>query len=504
MTQSTQIPPPPPPFTEIVIIGTGFAGLAMGAQLKRHGHHDFIIVERAGGIGGTWRDNTYPGAACDVPSHLYSFSFRPNPHWSSLFSPGPEILAYLKETAHDEGLLPHISFSTNVEDAIWDQTDKVWKIHTSRGELACRYLITGTGHLADESLPNIPGLEAFKGEVFHSARWPHEAQTRGKRIGIVGSGASALQIVPELAKDAEHLVVFQRTPPYVIPRVDRPYSDVERRVFQRDPSTMREHRNELFWYLESTFASRRAVPRYLAETRHIARAHLERQVPDEALRAKLTPDYTVGCKRVLISNTYYPTFLRDNVQLEASALAKVEHGKAVAASGASHDLDMLIFCTGFETAQPPYAALIRGHDGQPLSQAWAQGMEAFASTTVHGFPNLFMVNGPNTGLGHNSIVYIIEAQVDYILGALDWAKQSGQQVMEVSAHAQAEYVNRMQELAEGTVWLSEGCKSWYVDPRSGRLTLVWPNFAHDFRHRNGRFDPTPYTGSPTVATRQAG
>jgi cation diffusion facilitator CzcD-associated flavoprotein CzcO len=470
----------------------------MGARLKRAGRRNFVILERADDIGGTWRDNTYPGAACDVPSPLYSFSFHLNPEWSRLFSPGPEIHAYMKNVAVEEGLIPHIRFNSPVESARWDAEAEVWRIETSNGRLVSRHLITGTGHLADESLPEIPGLRTFTGDVFHSARWKHDKSLKGKRVGIVGSGASAIQIVPEVAKIAGHLTVFQRSAPYILPRPDRAFTEAEKSLFRRDPLSMRKLREDIFWLLETTFASRRGVPRYLAENKHHALAHLKAQIEDSHLRSNLTPDYEIGCKRTLLSNDYYPTFLRDNVTLETSALTSVEDGKALAKSGNSYDLDVLIFCTGFEAAQPPYAKLVHGADGKSLAEYWIQGMEAHASTTVHGFPNLFILNGPNTGLGHNSIVYIIEAQIDYVLEALSWAEKNERSYIEPTAKAQERYSNMIQERASGTVWLSDGCKSWYLDPNSRKLTLIWPGFAHDFRYRNGHFVSADYVASDAV------
>ncbi|MCS0601399.1 NAD(P)/FAD-dependent oxidoreductase [Streptomyces sp. LP11] len=488
---------PPPEHADVLVIGTGFAGLGTAARLKRRGTHSFVVLERADDVGGTWRDNTYPGAACDVPSHLYSFSFRPNPDWSRLFARGPEIHRYLRDTARDEGLLPHIRFGAEVTQARWDTVTRHWVVTTARGVFTGRFLVTGTGHLSDHSLPDIPGLAGFDGPVFHSARWDHGTPLAGKRVAVVGSGASAVQIVPEVAEAAAEVVVFQRSAPYVVPRPDRAYTDTEKRVFRRDPEAVPAHRAEIFWYLEAGYAARRAAPHQLAEAKAAARAHLERQVADPELRAALTPDYELGCKRVLISDTYYPALTRDHVRLEPSALAQLEPGTAVAASGARHAVDVVVLCTGFETAEPPYAHLVHDGAGTSLAEHWAQGMEAYASTTVAGFPNLFLVNGPNTGLGHNSIVHVIEAQVTYVLGALDWSRAHGDHDVEVTPAAQRRYTGELARRGADTVWHSRGCESWYLDPRSGRLTLIWPDFADEFRHRNGTFDPPAYR-APTL------
>lgn len=483
------------PRTRIVIIGAGFAGLGMGIQLKRRGEDDFLILDRGADVGGTWRDNTYPGAACDVPSHLYSFSFRPNPDWSSVYSPGPEIQQYLQTCADEEGLRPHLRLETTMEDASWS-AEEGWRVTTDRGVFTSDHLIVCTGHLADEHLPGVPGLETFTGEAFHSARWDERADLTGKRVGVVGTGASAIQLIPEVVKVASEVVVFQRTPAYVIPRRERPYTEGEKRMFRRDPDAIRALRAELFWSGENTFAQRRGIPQFLEQGRRLALSHLAAQVPDPELRERLTPHYDPGCKRVLISNTYYPALVDPKTTLESSALARVEAGSAVAASGASYDLDVLVFATGFEAAVPPFARHIHGRDGVALSEQWDEGMQAFHSTTVHNFPNMFSINGPNTSLGHNSIVYIIESQIEYILGALDHLRANDLQVLEPTAEAEEEYVERIDRGAAGTVWTSGGCESWYLDPRTGRLTLIWPDSGAAFRQENSVFSPEGYRFTP--------
>jgi cation diffusion facilitator CzcD-associated flavoprotein CzcO len=498
MTSSHSTPDSASRQARLIIIGAGFAGLGLGMRLRQRGDTDFLVLERAADVGGTWRDNDYPGCACDVPSHLYSFSFRPNPNWSRVFSPGPEIQQYLRECARESGLLPHIRFGTDMLAARWQAECRRWVIETNHGDFEAEVLITATGHLADERLPEVPGLDSFTGEVFHSARWNHQAELKGKRIGVVGSGASAIQVVPQMAEVASELVVFQRSAAYVIPRADRAYTAAEQRLFARDPERMHALRSEFFWNGEYNFAQRRNVPRYLQEAKDLALGHLARQVSDPVLRQKLTPDYEVGCKRLLISNDYFPALSRPNVTLEASALARVEGSQGVAANGASHTLDVLVLDTGFEATRPPFAKRVFGSAGHSLDAQWDQGMQAFDSIAVNGFPNLFILNGPNTGLGHNSVVYIIEAQVDYLLEALDHMRQQQIAVLEADAQAEDAYMDALHQRSQGTVWLAGGCKSWYVDPRSGRLTLVWPDYAHAFRDANGHFHPEGY--HPTPAT----
>ena len=482
----------PQEHVKTLIVGTGFAGLGMGMALKRRGDNNFLLIERADDVGGTWRDNTYPGAACDVPSHLYSFSDRLNPNWSQTFSPGPEIQRYLQDCARGEGLLPHTVFNANMTEAHWHAAEQRWHVSTSAGMYTAQFLITGTGHLADEAFPKIPGIENFTGDVFHSARWKHDVSLEGKRIGVVGTGASAIQLVPELAKVASELVVFQRTAPYIIPRQEREYTEGEKRLFQRNPQTMHQLRSQLFWEGENSYAQRRAVPQFLEAGKNLALQHLTNQVEDRDLRAKLTPDYEPGCKRVLISNTYYPALQASGTTLEASALQHIEGSTAVAASGASYEVDVLVFATGFEATEPPYAQLVNGKDGLNLSEHWKQGMQAYDSVSVAKFPNLFSINGPNTSLGHNSIVYIIESQVNYILGAMDYVTANQADSIEADPAAEEAYVEKIQRNAQGTVWIDGGCQSWYVDERSGRLTLIWPDFGYAFRDENGEFSPAGY------------
>ncbi|MFM2343264.1 MAG: hypothetical protein RLZZ592_2917 [Pseudomonadota bacterium] len=496
VTSATPVSPEAP---DILIIGSGFAGLGMAIRLLRSGCTSFLVLERADDVGGTWRDNHYPGIACDVPSHLYSFSFRPKADWSRVFSPGGEIHAYLRDCAREEGLLPYIRFGTPMLDAHWDEAAARWHVRTPQGVYTCRYLIACPGHLADAHQPDIPGLESFSGEVFHSARWRHDVALEGKRIGVVGSGASAIQIVPEMAKVAGELTVFQRSAPYMIPRPDRAYSLAERRLFVRDPQAVTRARAEIFWGGEHNFIQRRNVPRFVAEAKALALGHLHAQVPPGPLRDALTPRYEIGCKRVLISDTYYPALQQPHVRLVPSALERLDGDEAISANGQRHRLDVLVCATGFEATRPPFAQLIHGRSGISLDAHWSGGMLAHDSIAVHGWPNLFIINGPNTGLGHNSVVYIIEAQIDYILGALDHARQAGVGVLEAQAQAQDDYMAALDQRAQGSVWLAGGCRSWYVDERSQRLTLVWPGYAWAFRDANSRFRPETYRQTPMAA-----
>lgn len=469
---------------DTVIVGAGFGGLGMGIRLARSGDASFVVLERASEVGGTWRDNVYPGVACDIPSHLYSFSFRPKHDWSRFFAGGAEIRDYLRDCASE--IADHVRTDTDVLEMRWLEHSERWLVTTTRGHYSCRTLIVAAGRLSEPRRPEIAGLESFPGPVFHTSRWPDDAELEGKRVGVVGTGASAVQLIPHLADVASHLTVFQRTAAWVVPRADAAYSTADIRRFDRDPASRAGLRAELFWRSETAFAERSAAPGYLDRFRDRATAHLRDQVTDDALRAALTPHYEIGCKRVLLSNEYYPALARPHVTLEPSAVVSVDGAIVTAASGETFELDAIVLATGFESTRPPFARRVFGRGGASLAGAWAEGMVAYASTAVHGFPNLFVIDGPNASLGHNSAIYMIEAQIDYILGAI---AHGG--VLEVGAAAQAEYVSELDAASASTVWLA-GCDSWYVDESSRRVTLLWPGFAFAFRDRIGEFDPAGY------------
>ena len=477
---------------QIVIVGTGFAGLGMAIRLKQQGIHDFRLIERANEVGGTWRDNTYPGVACDVPSHLYSFSFIQNPNWSRVFPQGNEIQQYLINACDSHHIREHIDFETTLERATWHGPSKQWHIQTSQGMYSADFLITATGHLADERLPEIKGIENFNGHIMHSARWQHDLDLKDQRVAVIGSGASAIQLVPKVAQQAKHLTVFQRSAPYILPRPDRPYSSLEQQLFAKDPSSMQQLRHEIFWSNEYNFAQRRNVKNEIQRVKKNCLNFLAKQIPDPTLRAKLTPQYEPGCKRLLLSNDYYPTFLQPNVHLEDAALKEIGPNQVVSEQGNTYDVDVIIFATGFEAARPPYANKVVGKHGLSLAEQWQTGMQGYQSTTVHNFPNLFILNGPNTATGHNSALYFLEVQFDLVLDALQYFKQENIQVFEADAQAEEEYMAHIQQLSQGSVWLSQGCKSWYLDPISRKLTLIWPDYAHSFRDQNQYFKRDGY------------
>jgi cation diffusion facilitator CzcD-associated flavoprotein CzcO len=476
--------------TRVLIVGTGFAGLGMAVRLKQTGCDDFVVLERAGEVGGTWRDNTYPGAACDVPSHLYSFSFAPNPDWSRSFSPQAEIQEYLRRVATDFGVRPHIRFHHEVLGAAWDGTDRCWRVRTNAGEFAADVLVSATGALSDPAVPPLPGLDCFEGTVFHSAQWRHDHDLTGKRVAVVGTGASAIQFVPQIQSRVGHLTVFQRTPPWILPRWDRAFRPAERWAFRHLPLVQRLARAGIYWGREQMVAGFVVAPNLMRAAERLARRHLVGSVPDPLLRAKLTPDYRIGCKRILISNDYLPSLTQPNVDLVAAGLAEVRERSVLSADGREHEVDTIIFGTGFHVTDIPVADRIVGRGGVALKDHWAGGMRAYKGTAVAGFPNLFLLVGPNTGLGHSSQVFMIESQIAYVLDAVRHIERTGE-VVEVREEAETAWDAGVQRAMGHTVWTTGGCASWYLDDR-GRNTTLWPGSTWRFRRHTARFDTDAY------------
>ncbi|MFZ0665382.1 MAG: NAD(P)/FAD-dependent oxidoreductase [Acidimicrobiales bacterium] len=483
--------------TDVAIVGSGFSGLGMAIQLEKHGRKDFLVLEKAGDLGGTWRDNTYPGAACDVPSHLYSFSFAMNPDWSHSFSPQAEIWSYLKRCASEAGITDRIRFNHEVFAARFDDQKRRWFIETTGGVISARILVAGAGPLSEPRIPNVPGLQYFPGPVFHSARWDHDVDLSGKTVAVVGTGASAIQFVPEIQPVAEKVVVFQRTPPWVTPRRDRALSPLEQSLFRTVKESEKIPRALVYWFRETYLLWFLHAQRAGRVTK-LARKFIEQQVPNRELRAKLTPDYTIGCKRILISNDWYPTLQKSNVELIDSGLAEVRGSSLISSDGQVQMADVLIFGTGFHVTDMPFAERVFSGDGTKLADAWSSGMEAYLGTSVAGFPNLFFLVGPNTGLGHNSLVFMIESQVTYVLDALRTMDEMGDDVLVVREAVQERFNEELQRRLGPTVWNSGGCRSWYLDKR-GRNTTIWPGYTWDFRRRTRHFDRSAYEGIKSPA-----
>ncbi|MBC8164140.1 MAG: NAD(P)/FAD-dependent oxidoreductase [Roseiflexaceae bacterium] len=474
----------------IVIIGSGFGGLGTAIQLKRHGIEDFVIFERAGDVGGVWRDNRYPGCACDVQSHLYSFSFAPNPNWTNNFSAQPEIWAYLQRCAREFGITPHLRFHHEVRAAGWDAEARRWRIETSHGLFTANVLVAAAGSLSVPALPQLPGLEQFAGAMFHSARWDTSLDLTGKRVAVIGTGASAIQFVPAIQPQVAQLHLFQRTPPWVTPRPDRAFGWRERRLFARFPLLQRTMRGYIYGVRE-LFGTAFRHPRLIRPLERTARAHLASAISDPTLRAKLTPDYTIGCKRILVSNDYYPALAQPNVEVISEPIIELRPNAIVAGDGRVRPIDLLIFGTGFRITDFPFMQLVRGRDGRTMSEVWAGSPKAYLGTTVSGFPNLFILQGPNTGLGHTSVVYMLEAQMLHIVAAVRHMRQHGLAALEPRPEAQTAFVRDVDAKMRGTVWVAGGCDSWYLD-RTGRNSTLWPDFTWEFRRRAIRFTPKAY------------
>jgi cation diffusion facilitator CzcD-associated flavoprotein CzcO len=451
-----------------LVVGAGFAGVCTAIKLAEDGETDFAVLEQSSDVGGTWRDNTYPGACCDIPSQLYSFSFASNPEWSSSYSPQPEIQAYIQQVARDSGLLDRFHFDTPMTDARWDDDARVWRVRTPSGELTATTLTNCTGGLSAPRLPDIEGLDGFAGEMFHSARWDHGADLAGKRVAVIGTGASAIQIVPEVQQIAGHLDVYQRSAPWVIPRNDRTYSRLERLALRRLPALRRLYRTGIYWSHEGYVPAFTWQPRLVAPAEKAALVNLRKGIKDPGLREKVTPHFRLGCKRVLRSNTYYPALAAENTDLVTDSIARVTADAIVTADGVEHPVDVIVVATGFHTTDLPIAEHIVGRGGRSLAQVWDDGgMAAYKGTTVHGFPNLFLMVGPNTGQGHSSMIFIIESQVAYLRQAIRAMRADGLAAIEPRADTQRRWNAALQKRMRRTVWNTQrrrlrfyrGCRS---------------------------------------------
>jgi cation diffusion facilitator CzcD-associated flavoprotein CzcO len=485
---------------EIAIVGAGFCGLGMAIRLQQAGYRDLAILERCDELGGTWRENTYPGCRCDVPSHLYSFSFALNPEWSHTYSPQEEIWDYLRDTADRFGVSERIRFGCEVLESAWDEEAGEWRLATSRGELRARYLISAPGALAEPSYPDIPGLDRFGGPAFHSAEWDHDAELAGKRVAVIGTGASAIQIVPAIQPEVERMHVFQRTPTWVMPHRGRRISELERRLYRRFPALQRLVRSVAYAVRELPVPGFAFNHRWNGWIQRIAVKNLERHVADPELRRRLTPDYTIGCKRIVPSNDFYPALQAGNVELVTDAIAEVREGSIVTADGAEREVDAIVLATGFKVLEMPAAQRLRGRGGAVLGQVWeaAGGPEAHLGTTVAGFPNMFLLLGPNTGLGTNSVVFMAEAQMSHILSCLDAIRERGASVCEVRADAQRLHNRRIERGSRNSVWTHGGCVSWYLDDQ-GRNRAIWPSYSWRFWQRVRRMRPADYALSSRPA-----
>lgn len=474
----------------IVIIGTGFAGLGMAIKLIEQGQSDFLILERGNNVGGTWRDNSYPGAACDVPSVLYSFSFEQNPNWSRTFPSQPELFEYLNNVADKYQLRPYIRFNEAMEEMVWDEEQQGWLVTTPKGQYFADVVVAGTGSLAEPKMADIKGAETFEGHHFHSSQWDHDQSLEGKRVAAIGSGASAIQFVPEVAKQAAQLDVYQRTPNWLLPRPDKAIGPKQRWLLGKFKPYQQLKRFITYLENESRIVGIVINPWFLKGFQFLAKRHLYKQVADPKLREAMLPKYTIGCKRILISNDWYPAICRDNVELVTNGIQEIKANSIVTADGTEREVDAIVWGTGFYATDNPIAGKITGMNNQKLSTAWENGEYAYKGTTVSGFPNLFFIVGPNTTLGHTSMVLMIEAQVNYIKKALQWKRNNGVARIEVKEESERDYNEKLQKRIGGSVWVTD-CDSWYKH-KSGKVTALWPDFTFRYRKITKEFDSEHY------------
>jgi cation diffusion facilitator CzcD-associated flavoprotein CzcO len=476
----------------IAIIGAGFGGIGAAIQLLRNGIRSFTIFERAGEIGGTWRDNTYPGAACDVPSHVYSLSFEPNPGWSRAFAESGEIQAYLLSLVEKWGLRAHLRLGTEIGEARWDEAAGAWTLVTAADEsFVARVVISAVGGLVDPAWPDIKGLQGFGGELFHTARWNHDYDLAGRRVGVVGTGASAVQVVPSIAREVERLVVFQRTPAWVMPKHDRVYAESTRRFLARHPLALRASRALQYWASEVfgplVFLD---APRLKRLPEAASRKHLERSVADPVLREKLTPQFQFGCKRILISDDYWSTFERPNVELVTEPIEEIRRAGVATRDGRLHELDALVLATGFALGLASAPFRVTGRAGLSLDEAWRNGAEAYKGLAIAGFPNWFMLMGPNTGPGHTSVLVFTEAQIQHAMQAIRSMIAENLHSVEVRRDVMDRYNRGIQRRMRHMVW-SSGCHSWYLSP-DGSNHALYPGFAAEYAVRARRFRRADY------------
>lgn len=478
---------------KVAVIGAGLSGIAAAAKLRAAGISDFVVLEKASRVGGVWRENTYPGCGVDIPSPVYSFSFNPNPAWRSNFALQPELLEYIEDTVEALDLQPWIRTDTEMIEARWSTSSRRWVLDTTAGRYTAQYVIFAAGPITDPKTPEVPGIEDFPGDIFHSARWNHDVDLTDKRVAVIGTGASAVQFIPEIQPIVKSLDVFQRTPSWVVPRLDFTFPDAAHSLFRRAPIAQRALRQGLDVVLRTlTLAMRRErTARILGP---IGTAWLAHQVPDRDLRRSLTPDFTLGCKRLLLSNTYLPALTKPNVDLVPEALAAVDGNRLIGSDGSSREVDVIIFGTGFDVSHPPIASRIRGDGGNSLSDKWTESPEAYLATTVPGAPNAFIMLGPNI-LVYNSFLGLAENQLDYVVDGITQADREGTEVLEIAEAPFREFNDAVQESLGGTVFNSGGCSSYYLDAR-GKNFAAWPWSTGSLRRKLSRFDLENYTRTP--------
>ena len=484
-------------YVNTLIIGSGFAGLGAAIKLAQAGITDYVVVERGSDVGGTWRDNSYPGAACDVPSHLYSYSFALNPEWTRSFSTQPEIYKYIQSVANRYKVLDKHIFDCDVVSARWDEASSQWHVSTTKGEFVAKIVVSAVGALCEPSLPDIKGIEGFKGEIFHSSRWNHDADLTGKRVAVIGTGASAIQIVPAIGKKVSRLDVYQRTAPWILPRADREYTKLEHLAFKYVPGFQKLCRTGIYWMRETQVVGLAKAPVFMKPLQFAAERHLKAQIKDKALRKKVTPNFQIGCKRMLISNNYFPTLAQDNVDLVTEGIEEVTANGIVSKTGTTREIDAIVVATGFHVTDSPTFAGIFGKDGRSLAEVFDEtGMQGYKGAAVANFPNMFFLVGPNTGLGHSSMVFMIESQINYLVDAIATIDKYDIGTVEVRKDKQDKYNKDLQAAMSKSVWSNGGCASWYMD-KHGNNTTLWPGFTFQFRKATQYFDLAAYRSVST-------
>ena len=479
----------------VAIIGGGFSGLGMAIRLRQEGIEDFVVLERAAEIGGTWRDNTYPGCQCDIPSVLYSYSFAPNPNWTRTYPLQEEIRDYLRRCAEEFGVLPFIRFEHEVLSATWEKEPPRWRIETSHGDITADVMVGAQGGLSNPSAPDIPGLEDFEGTRFHSAQWDHDHDLTGERVAVIGTGASAIQFVPKIQPKVGRLHLFQRTPSWVMPDPDRPLTNFEHRLFERVPAAQRALRGLVYVLMEGTVLMTMVDKRLAKGMEAIARRHLRSQVRDPELRRKLTPRYTIGCKRITMSDSYYPALAQPNAEVVTDGIREIRARSIVTSDGTEREVDTIVLGTGFHVHDAPGFDRVRGRDGLTLAEAWKGSPRAYLGTTIAGFPNLFLLVGPNSAGGFNSIIFTSEAHINYALNAIKAMDRHRLGAVEVRSDVYDAFAREAEEKLRHSVWNEGGCQSWYLDP-NGRNGVWWPGFMGSLWRRTRRFDLSEYRLQP--------
>jgi cation diffusion facilitator CzcD-associated flavoprotein CzcO len=480
----------PTPHWRVAIIGAGAGGLGLAIRLLRSGQRDFVVFEASAGVGGTWRSNTYPGAACDVPSHLYSFSFARKPDWTKTYANQPEILEYFEGCADRFGVRSHLRTGVRITAARWDEHALCWQVSDAEGNTyAADVVVSAIGTFATPSFPAISGLDTFAGPRFHSARWEHDHDLTGMKVAVIGTGASAAQIVPEVAKIADRVDVYQRTPQWVLPRSDKPFTEEQKRRFARNPIAARRHRKQIYWAYEKTIAFNHDDDT-ADRLRAIALSHLEYRIKDDELRAKLTPDYPFGCKRTLVCSDFYKAVTRDNVELITAPIDRITSGSVVTADGRDRPADVLVLATGFRATEYLEGIDVVGVGGRSLHDDWAEVARAYMGLTVSGYPNFFIFYGPNTNQGGNSIIIILEAQAAYVLSALRQMRRRRVRAVDVRRDVMEAYNRELEVALAGTVW-SDGCQSYFRNA-NGRIATQLPQTSRWYAQRTRRFRMKEY------------